>query len=131
MKTEARLLLGLGVFVLVMGIVYGIWSKELSGTVMLIGTGILGIFPGLYYRYWSKRMAERPEDTDATVVAGAGLIGSFPGSSIWPFVLGMGCWLMVLALVFGSWLAVVAIPTITFALAGATAEGRRGGAASH
>ena len=76
-------------------------------------------------------MGERPEDTDATVVAGAGLIGSFPGSSIWPFVLGMGCWLMVLALVFGSWLAVIAIPMITFALAGATAEGRRGGTAGH
>ena len=76
-------------------------------------------------------MTGRPEDTDAPVDAGAGFIGSFPGSSIWPFVLGMGCWLMVLALVFGSWLAVIALPTITFALAGATAEGRRGGAASH
>jgi hypothetical protein len=76
-------------------------------------------------------MPERPEDGDTTVVEGQGYIGSFPGSSIWPFVLGMGCWLMVLALTFGSWLAVIGVPVISFALAGATAEGRRGGVAGH
>lgn len=131
MKAESRLLIGIGVFVGVMGIVYGFWSKELSGTVMLLGTGILGIFPGLYYAWWSKRMVTRPQDGDVTMADGQGYIGSFPGSSIWPFVLGMGCWLMVLALTFGSWLAVIGIPVITFALAGATAEGRRGASPSH
>ena len=35
---------------------------------------------------------------------GAGTIDSFPGSSIWPFVLGMGAFMTVLALVFGVWL---------------------------
>ena len=50
-------------------------------------------------------MKPRPEDrTDATMADGAGVIGSFPGSSIWPFVLGMGLFLMVLSMVFGLWL---------------------------
>ncbi len=50
-------------------------------------------------------MKPRPEDrTDATMEDGAGVIGSFPASSIWPFVLGMGLFLMVLSIVFGLWL---------------------------
>ena len=130
MKVEARLLIWLGVFIGIMGIVYGIWSKEWGGTAMLIGTAILGIFPGLYYRWWSKRIGERPEDRDATMAEGAGRIDTFPGSSIWPFALGMGCWALVLALVFGTWFAVIGLPLVVFAISGATAESRRGGDAS-
>ena len=36
---------------------------------------------------------------------GAGPIEAFPGSSIWPFVLGMGAMFTVLTFVFGLWLA--------------------------
>ncbi|MEI6700312.1 MAG: cytochrome c oxidase subunit 4 [Actinomycetota bacterium] len=127
MKAEARLLIFLGVFIGIMGIVYGIWSKEWGGTAMLIGTAILGIFPGLYYHWWSKRIGYRPEDRDATMEEGAGRIDTFPGSSIWPFTLGIGCWFLVLALVFGTWFAVIGLPVVMFALAGGTAESRRGG----
>jgi hypothetical protein len=59
---------------------------------------------------------------------GAGSIDSFPGSSIWPFVLGMGCFVTVLGLVFGVWLMFVGIPLILTALTGVTAESRRAGA---
>ena len=93
---------------------------------MLIGTGILGVFPGLYYHWWSKRIGERPEDRDATMAEGAGRIDTFPGSSIWPFTLGIGCWFLVLALVFGTWFAVIGLPVVMFALAGGTAESRQG-----
>ena len=48
----------------------------------------------------------RPEDRpDATIAEGAGVINSFPGSSIWPFILGMGAFVLVLAFVFGIWFA--------------------------
>ena len=56
-----------------------------------------------------------------------GVIDSFPSSSIWPFVLGMGAFFTVLALVFGSWLAFLGVPLILTALTGVTAESRRGG----
>ena len=55
------------------------------------------------------------------------MIDSFPSFSIWPFVLGMGAFLTVLALVFGSWLAFLGVPLILTALTGVTAESRRGG----
>ncbi len=64
---------------------------------------------------------------DATIEDGAGVISSFPGSSIWPFVLGMGAFLTVLALVFGAWLILIGIPLILTAATGVTAESRRGG----
>ena len=58
---------------------------------------------------------------------GAGVIESFPSSSIWPFVMGMGAFTTVLALVFGTWLLFIGVPLILTALTGVTAESRRGG----
>ena len=71
---------------------------------------------------------DRPSDReDAELADGAGTVDSFPGSSIWPFVLGMGAFMTVLALVFGTWLLFLGVPLIITALTGVTAESRRGG----
>ena len=139
MKTEARLLIGVGAFFSVTDIVYWFWGyhylagnnsigPEQSGTVMLIGTVLLGMVPGLYYFWWSRHMRPRPEDrSDATIEEGSGVIGTFPSSSIWPFVLGMGAFLIALAAVFGIWLLVPAFSLVFSAAIGYTAESRRGG----
>jgi hypothetical protein len=128
MKMEARLLLGLGLFFGLMCAVYWLWSKEDAGGVMMFGGMLMGFLPGSYYLWWSRRMKPRPEDrNDATVEEGAGVIAAFPGSSIFPFTLGMGCFFCALALVFGVWLALPGVGLILWAFIGATAEGRRGG----
>jgi Cytochrome c oxidase subunit IV len=139
MKTEARLLIGVGMFFSVTDIVYWFWGyhflsgngasgPEQSGTVMLVGTVLLGLVPGSYYFWWSRHMRPRPEDrSDATIEEGSGVIGSFPSSSIWPFVLGMGCFMIALSAVFGLWLAVPALSLVLSAAIGYTAESRRGG----
>jgi hypothetical protein len=128
MKIEAMFLLFLGAFFGVVGIVYWFWSYEDGGTMMLAGTAALGFLPGSYYFFWHRRMGNRPEDrSDATMEEGAGVIESFPGSSIWPFVMGMGAFLTVLSLVFGAWLMFLGVPLILTALTGVTAESRRGG----
>src|SRR5579862_4533324 len=97
---------------------------------MLVGTVLLGIVPGLYYAWWAfhKMPRPRPEDrTDATIEEGAGIIGSFPSSSIWPFVFGMGCFVLALSAVFGIWLMLPALTLGIAAVIGYTAESRRGG----
>ena len=128
MKVEAIILLFLGVFFGLVGIVYWFWSQEQAGTAMLIGTCTLGFLPGSYYYYWHRRMGQRVEDRDdASIAEGAGDIDSFPSSSIWPFVLGMGAFLTVNSLVFGIWLIFPGISLILTALVGVTAESRRGG----
>jgi hypothetical protein len=128
MKIEATLLLFLGLFFGIVGVVYWFWSYEQAGTAMLVGTCTLGLLPGSYYWYWHKRMGNRVEDRDdATIAEGAGNIDSFPSTSIWPFVLGMGAFLTVNSLVFGIWLIFPGISLILTALVGVTAESRRGG----
>ena len=128
MRIEALLLLGIAVFFGLVGIAYWFWSYEQGGTMMLVGTTLLGFVPGSYYLWWSHRMKPRPEDrTDATIEEGHGVIGSFPNSSIWPFVLGMGLFLVVLSLVFGLWLLAPGFALVLSALVGVTVESRRGG----
>jgi hypothetical protein len=127
-RVEAILLLFLGVFFGIVGLVYWFWSYEDAGTAMLVGTCLLGFLPGSYYFFWHRRMGYRVEDRhDASIEEGAGEINSFPGSSIWPFVLGMGAFLTVNSLVFGIWLILPGITLIITALVGVTAESRRGG----
>jgi hypothetical protein len=128
MRVEAIILLFLGVFFGIVGLVYWFWSYEDAGTAMLVGTCTLGFLPGSYYFYWHRRMGARVEDReDASIAEGAGEINSFPGTSIWPFVLGMGAFLTVVSLVFGIWLIFPGISLILTALVGVTAESRRGG----
>ncbi len=128
MKIEALFLIFLGLFFGCVGIIYWFLSYEDGGGMMLLGTSLLGFVPGSYYMFWHRRMGKRTEDrSDASIEDGAGVINSFPGSSIWPFVLGMGAFTTVLAMVFGVWLAFIGIPLILTALVGVTAESRRGG----
>jgi Cytochrome c oxidase subunit IV len=127
-RVEAIILLFLGLFFGIVGVVYWFWSYEQAGTAMLIGTCTLGFLPGSYYYYWHRRMGARVEDReDASIAEGAGEINSFPGTSIWPFVMGMGAFLTVISLVFGIWLIFPGISLILTALVGVTAESRRGG----
>jgi hypothetical protein len=125
---EAWVLLGVASFFGLVGVVYWFTSYEDGGTMMLAGTCLLGLLPGSYYLWWHRRMGDRPEDRkDATVEEGEGQIATFPNSSIWPFVLGMGAFMLVLAFAFGSWFFFPAVGLMLTALVGVTAESRRGG----
>jgi hypothetical protein len=130
MKVESFFLFGIGLFFGAVGLIYWFTSYEDAGSFMLFGSFLLGMLPGSYYYYWHRRMRARPrteDDPDATVAEGAGVISSFPSSSIWPFVLGMAAFLIVLSLVFGIWLLFPGIGLVITALVGVTAESRRGG----
>jgi hypothetical protein len=127
-KTEAKILLGLGTFFGLMCAVYWNWSLENAGGVMMFCGMLLCFIPGSYYWWWSRHMKPRTEDDpNATQAEGAGFIATFPGTSIWPFTLGMGAFFVVLALVFGIWFLVPGLFLVGWALFGGTAEGRRGG----
>ncbi len=128
MRIEALFLIGVAAFFGLVGLIYWFWGYEQSGTAMLLGTTLLGLLPGTYYFWWSRRMKPRPEDrSDASIEDGAGVIGSFPDSSVWPFVLGMGLFLVVLSIVFGLWLLAPGFALVISAAVGVTVESRRGG----
>jgi len=107
MRTEWKLFSYLALFMLPLGVVYAILSKEEAGALLLIATVIAFAFIGIYLMMQSRRMdGLRPEDHDATIADGAGEVGSFPVGSVWPFVAASGITLMAFGLVFNGFLAV-------------------------
>jgi hypothetical protein len=128
MKIYGVFLAGTGAFFAVIGIIYWFTSYDDGGFAMLVGSALLGLLPGSYYLWWSSRMKPRmDDDPNASIDEGAGTIESFPGSSIWPFILGMGAMFAALTFVFGLWLAPLAAALIVSATIGVTVESRRGG----
>jgi hypothetical protein len=128
MKVESRFLLFLSLFAAVIATIYWFTSYEDAGSVMLLAVCLLGLLPGSYYFWWSRRMTPRPEDDEeATQADGAGVVGAFPGSSIWPFVLGLGAAMTALSLVFGFWTALFGLTLAISAVIGVIVESRRGG----
>ncbi|HEY7915345.1 MAG TPA: cytochrome c oxidase subunit 4 [Acidimicrobiales bacterium] len=129
MRVSALFLAGTGVFFGVIGVVYWFTSYEDAGFLMLLGSMLLGLLPGSYYLWWSYKMKPQfNDDPEGEIAEGAGAVDSFPGSSIWPFILGMGAMFAVLTFVFGLWLAPIAAALIISAAIGVTVESRRGGA---
>jgi len=143
-KIESLFLFGVGIFFGAIALIYWFLSYDDGGGMMLLGACLLGALPGSYYFFWHRRfmgykfyagkkvdrpaVGERPEDRpDATIEDGQGVVNSFPGSSIWPFILGMGAFLIMLALVFGTWFLPIGMGLMLTALIGVTAESRRGG----
>ncbi len=128
MKVYALFLVGVGVFFSIVGAVYWFTSYEDAGFLMLIGSALLGFLPGSYYLWWSYHTKERlDDDPHAAIADGAGTVDSFPGSSIWPLILGLGAAFAGLTFVFGLWMAPIAAALILSAAVGVTVESRRGG----
>jgi len=128
MRTNGVILSLIGIFFGIIALFYWFTSYEDAGFLMLIGSALLGLGPGAYYLWWSKRMSPLEGDVpDATVSDGAGVIDAFPGSSIWPFLLGMAALFATLTFIFGLWLAPIAIALGLSAVIGGVMESRRGG----
>ncbi|HLI43689.1 MAG TPA: cytochrome c oxidase subunit 4 [Acidimicrobiales bacterium] len=128
MKTEGTVLLFIAGFFALVAVIYWMWGGEQSGTAMLAGTALLGLLPGSYYFWWSRHMKPRPEDNpQARRADGAGVVGAFPSSSIWPFTLGVAAASVGLSLVFGFWTAIVGFVIAAMAVLGVIRESRRGG----
>ena len=127
MKVEAFISLSIGAFAAFIGMVYWLATYEPAGTTMLAASVGIGLIPGVFLFRASRRMAPRPEDRDNPGIdEGVGIVGSFPGSSIWPFVLAGGATLAGIGLVFGLWAVLPGILLITVAAIGASLESRGG-----
>lgn len=138
MRVEALFMLFLAVFGVIVAVIF--WAIGLAdvyrtmtggGTVMLVAFGLLGLVPGSYYFWWSRRMTPRAEDNpQATQADGAGIVGSFPSTSIWPFVFGIAFAAIALSFVFGIWTGVFGGSLAISAVIGVIMESRRAGPAT-
>lgn len=125
MRTEGLIFLAVTLFMALIGAAYWFTSYEPTGTTLLALTVGLGAIPGGFLLWHSARMAARAQDRpDAAPADGAGPVGSFPESSIWPFVLAAGAALTGIGLVFGLWSALPGVVLLVITFVGATLESR-------
>ena len=115
MKTEWRLFGIVAGFLLLVGILYAVWTNAQSGRVEWIGTVALGLsfllcaMCGGFFWFVSRRIDLRPEDRpDAEIADGAGEIGFFSPGSYWPFGLGLSATIAGVGLAFWMWWLIVA-----------------------
>ena len=127
MKVEWRLFVGAAAFLLLTGSIYWFVSYEEAGTILLLsGLVASGMVGGWLYLQSRRLGAPRPEDRrDAVPGDGAGDLGYFPMSSVWPFVLGWGGVVAANALVFGVWLGVTGLVIIAVGVIGYAVEASR------
>src|SRR5688572_2998801 len=126
MKVEARLFIGVTLFLFVSAALYGWWTwaetdgVEWVGTVALILSGLLTVMCGGYFWFVSRRIDPRPEDRlDAEIHEGAGEIGFFSPGSYWPFGLALCALITGIGMVFWQWWLIgVGAVAIIFAASG-------------
>ena len=125
MRGEWFLALCTAVFLLIVGLIYWIWSGEVSGTVMLIfgcfAYGLMFMFMLLVFLR-RKRIPRAEDRLDATMEEGEGEIGFFPANSMWPVAMGLGAVGLALGLAFGKWFWVIGGVLMLGALIGFTVE---------
>ncbi|MHA5048482.1 cytochrome c oxidase subunit 4 [Streptomyces sp. SD15] len=119
MKVQGKMFLWLAAFILVMAIVYGVWSKEPAGTTALFLAFGLSVMIGYYLAFTARRVdALAQDDKEADVADEAGEVGFFSPHSWQPLSLGVGCALGFMGVVFGWWLLYFSLPLFLIGLWG-------------
>ncbi|MBJ7903309.1 cytochrome c oxidase subunit 4 [Streptomyces sp. NPDC004549] len=127
MKIQGRMFIWLSFFVLIMAVVYGVWSKEPAGTTALFLAFGLCIMIGFYLGFTARRVdAGAQDDKEADVSDGAGELGFFSPHSWQPLSLAVGGALAFLGIAVGWWLVYFAAPIILVGLFGWVFEYYRG-----
>ncbi len=138
MKREAWIYLPLAAFFAVVTLVYFFFGRvdyqaqiggitqatqtnqvEWAGVAALALCCLMMLMIGGVFLLTGRKMDPRPEDRNkAEVVEGAGDIGFFPPSSIWPFWTAITAGLIFLGPVFGWWLTFLGVGFGVYALSG-------------
>ncbi len=125
MKTESFFYLGVTAFFVVIAGIYWFTSYEDAGTTMLVASSLLGLLAGGYLLFQARKFPPRPEDrADATLADGAGPVDEFPGSTIWPFVFGLGAVIFATGFVFGVWVILAGAVVFVLGLVGLIRQSR-------
>ncbi len=98
------------VFFFVVGVVYGVWSRDWAGTTVLLFTGFMTLLVGFYVSYTARRLTDHPSDDRLADQDEADPdYGFFSPHSWWPLPLGFSAMLIVLGLIFATWLMLTGI----------------------
>jgi len=118
-RVEGLIFSLLAIFLLVVGTVYWITSRDPSGFTLIMLSGGLGLMIGYYLLFTARRIDERPEDRpDAEIADGAGEIGFFAPHSWWPMALAGSAALTASGIIFGPFLILIGVFCLLGALSG-------------
>ncbi|MCC6497911.1 MAG: cytochrome c oxidase subunit 4 [Propionibacteriaceae bacterium] len=121
MKAERWIFVFITAFFVVVAPVYWFMSGEIIGTVALLLTVAFSGMLAVFFTITSNKIDPRPEDRkDGEIIEGAGEVGFFPSSSIWPFWAALTVTIMALGPVFGWWLTLVGAGLGIWAIVGWT-----------
>lgn len=127
MRIQGKMFLWLSFFILVMAIVYGVWSQEPAGTTALFLAFGLSIMIGYYLAFTARRVDAMAQDNkDADVADEAGEVGFFSPHSWQPLSLATGGALAFLAVAMGWWILYFSAPLILVGIFGWVFEYYRG-----
>ncbi|CAL9545388.1 Cytochrome c oxidase polypeptide 4 [Streptomyces sp. enrichment culture] len=127
MKIQGKMFMWLSAFILVMAVVYGLWSKEPAGTTALFLAFGLAIMIGFYLGFTAKRVdVGAQDDKNADVADDAGELGFFSPHSWQPLSLGIGSAFAFLSVAVGWWLMFFSAPLMLIGLWGWVFEYYRG-----
>ncbi|MFB8211389.1 MULTISPECIES: cytochrome c oxidase subunit 4 [unclassified Streptomyces] len=127
MKIQGKMFLGLALFILVMAITYGVWSKEPVGTTALVLAFGLSVMIGFYLAFTARRVDAMAQDNkEADVADEAGEVGFFSPHSWQPLSLAIGGAFAFMGVVFGWWLLFFSAPLLLVGLFGWVFEYYRG-----
>jgi len=126
-KIQGKMFMWLSFFLLVMAVVYGVWSKEPAGTTALFLAFGLSIMVGFYLGFTARRVdAGAMDNREADVADDAGEGGVFSPHSWQPLSLAVGGAFAFLSVAIGWWLLYFSAPLILIGLYGWVFEYYRG-----
>ncbi|MFG2122960.1 cytochrome c oxidase subunit 4 [Streptomyces sp. NPDC048710] len=110
MKAEAMLFGGVALFFGGSAALYGVWSRDDTGTTVLVVACGMAALDAFFYLIQYRRRGSRAQDRkDADVVDGAGPVAFFPHESPWPIVTALGFAVAATGVVFGLWLFLIGL----------------------
>jgi uncharacterized membrane protein YfcA len=123
-RTEVAIYVALAVFLVLGGIIYGVWSGEQAGTVLLILTGVFaGIVAG--YLALQDRLERRTARAGTTESGPVEEDQFLPHASVWPFEMGAGTALALSGVVLGWAIFVPGVILVVHSLVGWTVQSRQ------
>lgn len=127
MKTEGKLFAwGCG-FYLLIAVIYGVWSKDITGIVLLLFTGALAFLIAFFILHTAKRVGDRPEDRKDGMQEDADIdYGFYSPHSWWPLPVAASAALVCFGMVYAAWIVVAGAALLILSLIGFVFEYYRG-----
>lgn len=132
LRVQSVMWIGVGLFGVIVGQIYGGLTHEQAGATLLTAAGVLSLILGVYSALPRRHAhdvdalaARRRQAREHVQIVPPERDGAwFPHASIWPFALGVGVFLVANGLLLGLWLFVPAIAFLAFAVVGWIVETR-------